>query len=229
MARRRFSETKKGTMNQWIDISVILYNGMVHWPKDPPIQIEKRLDMERGSSTNVSAISMGLHSGTHIGAPLHFIRDGKGIDEMPLESTLGRARVIEIYDQESIKPEELLQHQISHGERVLFKTLNSDRCWNSSTFVEDFVYISQEAARELVKIGVQTVGVDYLSVGGYRHDGVETHRILLSAGIWVIEGLNLSIVKPGIYSLICLPLRVLQGDGAPARAILKPSQRRLKR
>jgi arylformamidase len=101
------------------------------------------------------------------------------------------------------------------------KTRNSSRCWESDMFFEDFVYISQEAARYLASVGVQTVGVDYLSVGGYTKDGTETHQALLEAGIWIIEGLDLSQVEPGMCELICLPLKIADRDGAPARAILR--------
>ncbi len=205
----------------WIDISVPLRNDMVHWPGDSPIQIERIHDMERGDAANLSAISMGSHTGTHIDAPFHFIRDGKRIDEMPLDTMVGRARVIEIRDTESIKPEELHQHRIRRGERILFKTRNSLRVWKTDTFIEDFVHISKEAARFLADRGVRVAGVDYLSVGGFKRDGIETHRTLLEAGIWIIEGLDLSLVKPGKYNLICLPLRLDKGDGAPARAILR--------
>ena len=97
----------------------------------------------------------------------------------------------------------------------------SVRCWQTDDFVEDFVYISQEAARYLAVQQVQTVGVDYLSVGGFFKDGVETHHALLEAGIWIIEGLNLSNVEPGIYELVCLPLKMKGSDGAPSRAILR--------
>src|SRR6266704_2959616 len=107
-------------------------------------------------------------------------------------------------------------HQIQSGERILFKTRNSARCWQTDNFVEDFVYISHEAAQYLAAQRIQTVGVDYLSVGGFFKDAVETHRALLSAGIWIIEGLNLSSIQPGTYELICLPLRVTGSDGAPA-------------
>jgi len=205
----------------WIDISVTLKSGMVHWPDNPPVKIERMLDMDQGAVCNVSTLSMGSHTGTHMDAPVHFIRAGKGLDEMPLDATIGPARVIEIADAESIKPAELKPHRVGRGERVLFKTRNSPRSWNSGKFDEDFVYISKEAAQYLAEAGVRTVGVDYLSVGGYRRDGVETHRALLGAGIWIIEGLNLSQVKPGKYELVCLPLKVLGGDGAPARALLK--------
>src|SRR5438270_11551046 len=209
------------TTEGWIDVSVPLRSGMVHWPDNPPVSIERMLDIERGDVANVSKLSLGAHSGTHIDAPLHFFRTGNGLDAMPLTATIGRARVIEIRDPESIKPEELRPYQIQRGERVLFKTRNSTRCWHTDDFVEDFVYISQEAARYLVVQQVQTIGVDYVSVGGFFTDGVETHHALLEAGIWIIEGLNLSKVEPGIHELICLPLKIEESDGAPARAILR--------
>ncbi len=209
------------TTEDWIDVSVPLRSGMVHWPGNPPVSIERMLDIERGDVANVSKLSMGAHTGTHMDAPLHFFRTGKGLDTMPLTATIGRARVIEIRDPESIKLEELRPYQIQRRERVLFKTRNSTRCWHTDDFVEDFVYISQEAARYLAVQQVQTIGVDYLSVGGFFTDGVETHHALLEAGIWIIEGLNLSKVEPGIYELICLPLKIKESDGAPARAILR--------
>jgi arylformamidase len=205
----------------WIDVSVPLRNGMVHWPDNPPVRIERMLDIERGDVANVSKLSMGSHTATHMDAPLHFIRTGKGLDEMPLTATIGRARVIEVHDPESVKPADLRPHGIRRGERILLKTRNSPRCWQADAFVEDFVYISQEAARYLASCGIQTVGIDYLSVGGFWRDGVETHQALLEAEIWVIEGLNLAEVEPGEYELVCLPLKVERGDGAPARAILR--------
>lgn len=207
--------------NDWIDISVLLHTGMAHWPDNPPVQIEYMLHMSRGDVCNVSTLSMGSHSGTHMDGPFHFLPEGQGLHEMPLDAAIGRARIIEIHDTESIKPDELRPHDIQRGERILFKTQNSAHCWKTDTFVEDFVYISQEAARYLASVGVQIIGVDYLSVGGYTKDGVETHRALLEAGIWIIEGLDLSQVQPGIYELICLPIKVAESDGAPARAIIR--------
>jgi arylformamidase len=141
---------------------------------------------------------------------------------MPISATVGRARVIEISDIESIKPRELIRQRIRRGERLLFKTRNSSRVWKSDTFVEDFVFISNEGARFLARRGVALVGVDYLSVGGYKRGGREAHLALLEAGIWIIEGLDLSQVAPGRYDLICLPLRIAGAEGAPARVILRP-------
>jgi arylformamidase len=209
------------TTDGWIDVSVPLHSGMVHWPDNPPVRIQRALNIKHGNAANVSEISMGTHTGTHMDGPLHFVREGQGLDEMPLTATIGRSRVIEISDPESIKPEELDPQRLQRGERILFKTQNSARRWSSEAFIEDFVYVSQEAAQYLADRGIQTVGVDYLSVGGFRKDGVETHQALLEARIWVIEGLDLSEVEPGEYELICLPVKIERSDGAPARAILR--------
>jgi arylformamidase len=205
----------------WVDISVPLRSGMVHWPDNPPVRIERMLDIKHGDVANVSTLSLGSHTGTHMDSPLHFVRGGEGIDRMPLDAAMGRARVIEIQDFTSINPEELVPHGIGSGERIIFKTRNSSLNWWTQEFIEDFVYISREAARYLAEREVRTVGVDYLSVGGFHKDGVETHQALLGAGIWVIEGLDLSRVEPGEHELICLPLKVEDGDGAPARALLR--------
>jgi arylformamidase len=170
---------------------------------------------------NLSAISLGSHSGTHIDAPLHFIPTGKSVPEMPFDAVIGPARVLEIADPESVKPEELAPHDIRSGERILFKTRNSERCWKTDSFIEDFVSISPGAAHFLAEKGVRAVGIDYLSVGAYGKNGGETHRILLESGAWIIESLDLSGVEPGEYELICLPLKVLNSEGAPARAVLR--------
>jgi arylformamidase len=165
---------------------------------------------------------MSAHTGTHIDSPFHFIKSGVGIHELPLSAVIGEARVIEILDPESIKPEELRVHRIRKGERILFRTQNSERCWKTDEFVEDFVYISTESLKYLVDRGIRTVGVDYLSVGGYNKNIIQVHHVLLKAGIWIIEGLNLSRIKQGTYELICLPIKIEKGDGAPARAVLRP-------
>ena len=195
---------------------------MVHWPGDPDFHIERASDQEKGDVATVSRMTLGVHTGTHMDAPLHFIRGAKSIDQIPLDATVGPARVIPIRDTKSIKRAELIPHAITAGERLLFRTANSDHSWNSDHFDETFVYISQDAARYLAECGVRSVGVDYLSVGGYKQDGPETHHALLSAGIWIIEGLNLGHVDPGDYELLCLPLKLMGSEGAPARAILRP-------
>jgi arylformamidase len=205
----------------WIDVSVTLRTGMVSWPGNPPVRISHARDIEKGDRSTVSLLEMGSHSGTHMDAPAHFIRGGSGIDTIPLDAAIGPARVIEIHDRESIKADELLSHHIRRGERILFKTQNSARCWSTDSFVEDFVYVSAGAARYIAERQVRLVGIDYLSVGGFRADGVETHQALLTAGIWLIEGLNLAQVRPGRVRLICLPLKIGGADGAPARALVR--------
>jgi arylformamidase len=206
---------------KWIDISVTIKAGMAHWPDNPDIKVDKMLDMERGDVCNVSVLSLGSHTGTHMDAPLHFIRNGKSLDQMPLDATIGPCRVIEIKHREAVTAEEIGSQRFKAGERILFKTRNSKKSWKSDAFDEDFIYISKEAAALLARAKVMTVGIDYLSVGGFRKDGIETHHALLGAGIWVIEGLNLAKVVPGKYELCCLPLKVLKSDGAPARALLR--------
>ena len=195
---------------------------MVHWPGDPPVSIERTKDIEQGDTANVSVITMGAHSGTHVDAPIHFIGEGKGVDHIPLDTMIGRTRVIEIKDPYSIKQEELVGHRIRRGERILFKTVNSSRVWQKDEFVEEFVFISDGAADFLVNRGVRLIGIDYLSVGSYKYGGSYVHKTLLNAGVCIIEGLNLLNIVPGNYDLICLPLNIIAGDGSPARAILRP-------
>lgn len=207
--------------SQWIDVSIPLHNAMVHWPGDSPFEISRVKDIEQGDNVTLSQITMGAHSGTHIDAPKHFIRNGVDISTMPVNTMIGTARVIEIHDPHSINPDELVNHRIRRGERVLFKTRNSPNAWQTDVFTDDYVFVTKEAADYLSRIRVKVVGVDYLSVGAYKGDGSYVHRTLLGSGIWLIEGLDLSQLSPGKYSFICLPLRIQGGDGAPARAFLR--------
>lgn len=205
----------------WIDISVTLSDGMVHWPGDPPAVIRRVQDMERGAPANLTHLDIGAHTGTHMDAPAHFVRGGKGIDQMPLDAAIGPCRVVEVLHPESVKADDLLPFDPRPGERLLLKTRNSRRRWERQPFDPGFVHLRADAGEFLSACGIRTLGVDYLSVGGYEADGVETHLALLRAGIWIIEGLNLGAVAPGEYDLVCLPLRLLGADGAPARAVLR--------
>lgn len=207
--------------SEWIDISVPLRNGMVTWPGDAPFERSPTLQIATGAQCNLSQISTTAHIGTHMDAPLHYLPGGAGIETLPIAATIGRSRVIEIHDPEAIRTREIEPHRLAKGERVLFKTENSANCWKTDHFQKKYVYIEPEAARHLVECGVQTVGIDYLSVGGFDDNGPRTHRILLEAGIWIIEGLQLEHVEPGEYELVCLPLKLVGSDGAPARAVLR--------
>ncbi len=208
---------------RWIDISVPLFTGMVVWPDDPPVSIEQVQSQAKGDLTNTSLLAMSAHTGTHVDAPYHYVASGARIDAMPPDATIGPARVIEMTHERFITAGDLEDKDLQRGERILFKTRNSARAWQRPTVFDDqYVYISVEAARVLVQADVRTVGVDYLSVGGLSEDGVETHKALLKAGIWIIEGLHLAAVAPGRFELVCLPLLIRGGDGAPARAMLRP-------
>lgn len=207
----------------WIDVSVGLSDGMARWPGNPPVSIRRTSDMARGAHSNISTLSLGSHTGTHIDAPAHFLKGGAGVDRMPFEATNGPARVIAVKNRTLIEAGELHRHRPRRGERLLFKTANSARCWRENGFVETFVYLTTEAGELLARRGVRTIGVDYLSVGGYHANGSELHRVLLKAGIWIIEGLDLSRARPGPCDLACLPLKIVGGDGAPARAFVRTS------
>jgi arylformamidase len=197
-------------------------DGMLHWPGDGAVRVTRTQSIADGAQANLSRIEMSAHTGTHMDAPLHFIADGDSIETMPLATTMGPARVIEIEDREAVRAEELAGHGLAAGERILLKTRNSSTAWAEEPFREDFVHIEPEAAELIAAAGVRLVGVDYLSVGGME-SGRQTHQALLGAGVWIIEGLYLSGVGPGDYELLCLPLRLMGAEGAPARALLRPA------
>jgi arylformamidase len=207
--------------HSWIDISVAVHEGMPVWPGDPGLHFERTMDQNNGDVCTVTRVGMGAHTGTHMDAPLHFLRGTETIEQMPIEATVGPARVIQIADRTAIHREELVPYTIQAGERILFRTANSERDWGKLPFDEDFVFIARDGAEYLAECGVRSVGVDYLSVGGFKQDSVETHVALLGKGIWVMEGLMLGQVEPGNYELVCLPIKWAGAEGAPARAILR--------
>lgn len=204
----------------WIDVSVPIFEGMVHWPGDPPIQVNHVLHLKRGDPATVSQLTLGSHTGTHVDAPNHFLPKGDGVDSVPIQAMIGVARVIELPKIKEITAAQLEDQRIQEGERILFRTSNSSRGWETHEFVHDFVSLSVEGAEYLAKRGVQTIGVDYLSVGK-GEAGPVVHRKLLEAGICIVEGLNLAKASEGLYEMLCLPIRVRDGDGAPARVLLK--------
>ena len=210
----------------WIDVSVAIRDGMVRWPDSPPVVVEKTMDMAHGAAATVSKIAIGVHTATHMDAPCHFKVGAEAIDQVPFEAGVGPARVIAIRDPARITVAELEPHAIREGERILFKTANSPRAWRSAGFVEDAVHLTVEAARWLAARRVRTVGIDYLSVGGFAaNNAVAVHEPLIAASIAIIEGLDLSDVPPGPCDLICLPIKLAGGDGAPARAFVRPHAR----
>jgi arylformamidase len=186
--------------------------------RQSPIEIAKTMDVEKGDICTLSRITMGSHTGTHIDAPIHFLPGGSGAEDIPLENLLGPARVIEIKNTRAVTAEELRGHNLGPRERLLFKTSNSERCWQTSEFVPVFVSIAEDAASYLASLNTLAVGIDYLSAGG-----PETHRALLGSGAVIIEGVNLTGIPQGRYDLLCVPLVIPGGDGAPARVLLRAS------
>ena len=202
------------------DVSVPISKDMVVYPGDPPVKIERRQIIAKNDSKfNLTRYSFGSHSGTHVDPPFHCIEDGITADKLPLELLIGRARVVEI-TAPAIDDVALAEIDLTEDVRLLFKTRNS-YLWGQKKFVEEFVYITPSAARTLVNNGIKVVGIDYLSVEKFGAAEPETHLILLGGGVVIIEGLDLREVEPGDYEMICLPLRVKDGDGAPARVVLR--------
>ncbi len=204
---------------RWLDISISLRPGMAHWPDDPPLQLFRVSSLEDGDDYDLSAVCMGLHTGTHIDAPCHFLPGSSGIDALPLEICIGPARMIEVSGSGSIGPEDLMPWDIGEGERLLLKTDNSRTCCLQNDFRDDYAHLSPAGARWLAERRVRLVGIDYFSIAG-MDEAAETHRVLLRAGVWILEGLDLAAVAPGRYHLVCLPLLLPGRDGAPARAVL---------
>ena len=203
------------------DISVGVSPEIPVWPGDPPVVLERVMSMENGDEANISRIQSGVHVGTHIDAPIHFVEGGATVDAIPLKSLLGRAYVVDLRKADMLDAAALESARIPpRTRRLLFKTRNSE-LWISgeSSFQKDFVAVDVSGAEWLVKKGVKLVGVDYLSVAPFN-DGGPTHRILLEAGVVVVEGLNLARVSKGRYTLYCLPVKLMGSDGAPARAVL---------
>jgi arylformamidase len=201
------------------DVTVPISKDMIVYPGDPGVEVEQVSRIGSKNSYNLTRYSFGSHTGTHIDPPFHFIADGVTVDRLPLEILLGRTRIVEITSPR-IDEESLDEFDFSDDMRVLFKTRNS-YLWSQPAFVEDYVYITPGAARRLVSQGIKLVGIDYLSVEKFGSDDFETHLTLLGEGAVIIEGLDLREIEAGDYEMICLPLRISEGDGAPARVVLR--------
>jgi arylformamidase len=203
------------------DVSVQLSNDLPVWPSGPPIRLESTPHLSRDKSYTIheTFIHISSHMGTHIDAPYHFVENGKRLNEIPLERLVGKATVVEILGVRSIGERELRPLKWVGVERVLFKTENSKH-WHDGSFYEEFVYLEPEGARFLVERGIQLVGIDYLSIEKFRAEKHLTHFALLEKDVVVIEGLDLSHVGPGEYSMVALPLNLLGTDGGPTRVIL---------
>lgn len=209
----------------WHDISVAVEPGRTPtYPGNPAIAFDWALSLDKGDIANLSDLHFGAHSGTHIDAPLHFIKGGKSIDQIPLEKLIGPARVIECSASATIvDAAELNRHLWRGARRLLFKTRNSTlNLLSDPRFHTDFTAIAPDAARLMVDDGVRLVGLDYLSIEKYGSKVPQTHLTLLGANVVVVEGLDLRGVEPGEYDLICLPVRLAGREAAPTRAVIRP-------
>jgi len=203
-----------------LDISRPVFTGMAIYPRNPPVEIAPAKRIARGDSSNVSLLSLGSHTGTHVDAPLHMDDAGAGVDEVSLDAMIGPAVVIEIPESVRAISAAHLEDRIGRHTRVLLRTRNSARFAASGIFEEDFTYLAPDGATLLVDRGVKLVGVDALSVEQYHAGHHRSHDVLLRAGVAVVEGLALENAAPGEYQVICLPLRIRGCDGAPARVVL---------
>lgn len=204
------------------DISLTITPNLPVWPGDPAITLERVEKISEGGNANVSRIAMGVHTGTHIDAPVHFVEGRTGVDQIPLEVLVGPVQVVEMAGTvSSIGAAEVLGAGIEPGtQRVLFKTSNS-RLWDhlSEGFHKAFVGITRSGAEALVSLGIRLVGIDYLSIAPFKQSR-PTHEALLTADMAVVEGLDLRGIHPGKYTLYCLPVKLGGSDGAPCRVIL---------
>ncbi len=203
------------------DITLGITPNMPVWPGDPSVDLGRISRIEDGAPSNVTQMVATTHSGTHVDAPLHFLPDGAPVDTLDLNILIGRTYVVDMPHAQVIDAQALDNAGIPpRTKRVLFKTRNS-AYWEreEQNFQTDYVAVDTSGAEWLVEKGVQLVGIDYLSISTFN-DLIEPHRILLSKGIIILEGLDLSQVEQGRYKLHCLPLKVVGADGAPARAVL---------
>jgi arylformamidase len=203
------------------DISLTISQELPTWPGDPKIELTQIHHIAEGDNSNVTHLSSTVHIGTHIDAPDHFLDNGKTVEKIPLDLLVGPANVIEIPSKGHITSEDIKKAGFPKGtKRILFKTINS-KYWESGEkeFQEDFIGLAPSGAEFLVEAGIRVVGVDYLSVAPY-HDPEPTHKILLEKEILIVEGLDLSRIDPGEYTLLCLPLKIKNSDGSPARVLL---------
>jgi arylformamidase len=227
--------------SEWIDITLPLNKeipltpAMPRQPGQPPPPeskiplptVYRFFDVDKGDKVTMSRIEMSSHDGTHIDSPLHFIPGGMTIDAMPIETTVGPCRVIEIKDEKSVTVKELEPYNIKAGERILFKTKNSPVVWSKRQYDGKFVTLSLEAAKYLAEKKIRLVGFDYISLASAEppENIGWVHEAFLRNGIFILEALNLAGVKPGDYDLVCLPLRIEKGDAGPCRVVIRPRKK----
>lgn len=207
-------------MSEYIDVTLPIKTGQMHYPADTPCTLKRVLSIADGDKVNLTDLNMSAHTGTHADAPAHFIQGGKTIDEMEISHFIGRAKVLDFSDKEYyIDATDLADKGIEKGDIILLKTHNSARL-HEAEYLTDYVYLTAEAAEYLAEREILTVGIDFLTIDGPDTD-FPAHYALLGAGIVIFEGLNLLDIEAGEYEMVALPIKIAGGDGAPARVLLK--------
>jgi arylformamidase len=212
-------------MTRLIDVSLPIGPDLLTWPGDPGVRIDPSARLDRGDPANVSELHLGSHTGTHVDAPVHFLEGDVGVDALALDLFFGPAVVADLTAVDVIGPAELEHLQIPDDtDRLLCRTSNSE-LWSRRPveFPDDYVAVTPDGAAWLVDRGIGLVGVDFLSVEKDGPPAFPVHRALLGGGVVIVEGLDLSGVEPGPYTFVCFPLRIVGGDGSPARAVVFPS------
>jgi arylformamidase len=212
-----------------LDISIPIRDNMTTWPGDPPVSLTPVTSVDSGDPTSLCLLTMGTHTGTHVDAFSHVQAGNEALHEMVLDPFIGKALVVTIQNEAAITRDELKQLAL-HGldwrdvPRVLFRTRNSlqDPPYFMRPFAQDFVTLSTDAAEFLADAGVRLVGVDGFSVDSFFAEGLPVHNILMNKKVYILEGLYLKDATDGWYELLCLPLKIQNGDGAPSRAVLRP-------
>lgn len=207
--------------NEWVDISIPIHPEMAIWPDNPEVEIEGSQCMQHGDVCNVSKLTLGSHTGTHVDAIKHFIKGAEGIEKAPIKNFIGPARVVEVHSESEIRLADFDQNVINKGQRILFKSPNSLNAIHDKAFQKDFVHLSVEVAEWLAEMKVACVGVDYLSVGGFDGNVVDVHKALLGNEIYAVEGLVLTDIEEAWYDLICLPLAIKGCDAGLTRAVIR--------
>jgi len=202
------------------DVTRPIRHGMAVYAGDPPVTVRRVSSVAAGAPANVSEVRLGSHTGTHVDPPLHFCDGATGVDELPLGILIGPARVHEINVREHIDVVDLRRADLAACPRILFKTCAAAGRGAHGP-LPACAGLTAEAARALVEAGVRLVGLDSASADLPAAIDFPAHRTLLSAGVIILEGLDLSGVPPGAYELLCLPLKILGGDGVPARVVLR--------
>lgn len=203
-----------------LDVSLRLSPGLPIYPGNPAFELLPIKRRARGDSSNVSALHLGTHSGTHVDAPRHFFDDAPGVGSLPLDVLVGPCRLVHVAGRAAVTAADLDRFDLTGVSRLLIRTDNSDAWATAVQFNPGFVYLAEDGAKRIVELGIRLVGVDYLSVEQYKAPGAPTHHALLARRIVVVEGLNLAQAAPGDYQLMCLPLHLGDADGAPARVVL---------